>query len=36
MDDLLDEITGLVGFSLLPEIDDLTEDVSKESSEDKD
>ena len=36
MDDLLDEITGLVGICLLPEPADLTDDVSNESSEDND
>ena len=36
MDDLLDEITGLVGIYLIPEPDDSKEDVSNESSEDED
>ena len=36
MDDLLDGVTGLVGICLLPEPDDSTDDVSNESSEDKD
>ena len=34
MDDLLDEVTGLVGFCLVLESDELTYDVSDESSED--
>ena len=36
VDDLLDEVTGLVGLSLLPESDESSNDVSKESSEDED
>ena len=36
MDDLLDDITGLVGICLLPELDDSTDNVSKESSKDED
>ena len=36
MDDLLDEITGLVGIFLLPEPDDSIDDVSNKSSEDED
>ena len=36
VDDLLYEITGLVGICLLPEPDDLTDNVSNESSEDED
>ena len=36
MDDLLDEITDLVGICLLPKPDYSTEDVSNESSEDED
>ena len=36
MDDLLNDITGLVGIRLLPEPDDSTKDVSNESYEDKD
>ena len=36
MDDLLDEITGLVGICLLPEPDYSTDNVSNESSEDDD
>ena len=36
MDDLLDDITGLVVICLLPEPDDSTEDVSIKSSEYKD
>ena len=36
MDDLLDEITGLVGICLLPEPDYSTDDVSNKSSEDED
>ena len=32
MDDLLDDVTGLVGIYLLPELDDSTDDVSNESS----
>ena len=36
MDDLLDDITGLVGICLLPEPDDSTDNVSNKSSEDKD
>ena len=30
MDDLLDDVTGLVGIYLLPELDDSTDDVSNE------
>ena len=33
MDDLLDDITGLVGFCLVPESDESSEYVSNESSE---
>ena len=33
MDDLLDDITGLVGICLLPEPDYSTDDVSNDSSE---
>ena len=33
VDDLLDDITGLVCIFLLPEPDDSTDDVSNESSE---
>ena len=36
MDDLLDEITDLVGIFLLPEPDGSTEDVSNELSKDED
>ena len=36
MDDLLDEITGMIGICLVPETDYSTDDVSNESSEDKD
>ena len=36
MDDLLDEITGLVGICLIPEPDYSTDYVSKEASEDED
>ena len=36
MDDLFDDITGLVGICHLPEKYDLTDDVSNESSEDED
>ena len=36
VNDLLVEIIGLVGICLLPEPDDSTDDVSNESSEDKD
>ena len=36
MDDLLDDITGLVGICLLPEPDDSSDNVSNDSSEDKD
>ena len=36
VDDLLDDITGLVGIWLLPDLDDSTEDVSYESSGDED
>ena len=36
MDDLVDEITGLVGICLLPEPDDSSDDVSSESTEDED
>ena len=34
VDDLLDEDTGLVGFSLVPESDESSDNVSDESSED--
>ena len=36
MDDLLDDITGLVGICLISEPDDSTEKFSNESSEDED
>ena len=36
MNDLLDDITGLVGIFLLPEPDDSTEGVSNKSFEDED
>ena len=36
MDDLLDDITGLVGICLISEPDDSTENFSNESSEDED
>ena len=36
MDDLLDNITGLVGICFLPEPDYSKNDVSNESSEDED
>ena len=36
MDNLLNNITGLVGICLLSEPDDSTDDVSNESYEDKD
>ena len=36
VDDLLDEITGLVDISSLPEPDKSSDDVSNESSEAKD
>ena len=36
MDDLLDDITGLVGICLLPEPYDSIDDVSNELSEDED
>ena len=36
MDDLLDDITGLVGICLLPEPDDSTDDIPNNSSEDED
>ena len=32
MDDLLDDVTGLVGFCLVPESDDSSDNVSNESS----
>ena len=35
MDDLLDDETGLVGFSLVPEIDKSYDDVYDDSSEDE-
>ena len=34
MDDLLDDVTVLVGFSLLPESDESSDNVSKKLSED--
>ena len=34
MDDLLDDVTGLVGICLVPESDESPDDVSNESSED--
>ena len=34
MNDLLDDITVLVGFCLVPESDESSDDVSDESSED--
>ena len=34
MDDLLDDVTGLVGFCLVPESGDSSENVSDNSSED--
>ena len=34
MDDLLDDVSGLVGFCLVPESDESFDDVSDESSED--
>ena len=34
MDDLLDDITGLVGICLAPELDESSDDVSNDSSED--
>ena len=34
VDDLLDDVTGLVGFCLVPESDELSENVSNESFED--
>ena len=34
MDDLLDDVTGLVGFFLVPESDESYKDVSNESSND--
>ena len=34
LDDLLDDVTGLVGFCLVPESDELSDNDSKESSED--
>ena len=36
MDDLLDEITGLVGIFLLLESDESSDDVSNKSSKDED
>ena len=36
VDDLLDDITSLVGICLIPEPDDSTDDASNESCEDKD
>ena len=36
VDDLLDDITGLVVICLLPEPDDSTDNVSNESYEDED
>ena len=35
VDDLLYELTGLVGFFLLPESDESSDDVSNESSGDE-
>ena len=34
MDDLLDDVTGLVGFCLVPESDDSSDNISNDSSED--
>ena len=34
MDDLLDDVTGLVGVCLVPESDKSSDDVSNKSSED--
>ena len=34
MDDLLYDVTGLVGFCLVPESDESSEDVSNKSTED--
>ena len=34
VDELLDDVTGLVSFSLVPESDESYDDVSDESSED--
>ena len=33
VDDLLDDVTGLVGFCLVPESDESSDNVSNESSE---
>ena len=33
VDDLLDDVTGLVGFCLVPELDESSDDISDESYE---